>query len=298
MSTTSAQLTQLLDSDKTAALINTHLDELDANLMKQGQQAKSMHGHYQNTLFQYLSVLSTLATNPCDRATHTPCMKVDKLFTPLIKYSASESYKEAITKVRETLASRINYFTGLTRALPIGRLSYPVDVAWFHRTNNKLIQEYQSQHPINKELLLVEETAIKEQCDFRELKLDVVKQVRTATDFLYHRTEPFFKPGDDIHYQVSNYFRHHLYEPLTRLADDITLTNAPAYLQALSEIQKRFQLGLRNVDPNIKDNSLITVSEKALALINTLTKEKLIPLLDSINDQFNPLELRFIKISL
>lgn len=265
--------------------INACLDKIDAQLMARGQQANSMCGDYQNQLFQYKEALSILAQAPGSQQTLKSLEVNPELFSDLIvAISAipSASYAQAIAKVRETLTSRINYFNGLTCALPIGRLSEPVDVAWFHQTNSQLINHYLAQHPANKMILMHEESTVKAQCAFRKFKLRVVQQVELATRSLCNRADQLFTPADDIYCQAGNYFRYHLSEPLNTLAN-INMNNAIAYLEAIDALQQRFLGDLKNLVPDNKAAS-IALSENAVELVNLLTTKKLIPLFEQIKD--------------
>lgn len=271
--------------------INNCLDKIDATLMVRGQQTHSMYGDYQNQLYQYKEVLSLLAKDPCSQQAHKAGLAINPaLFSRLIvsiEATPAASYAQAIAKVRETLASRINYFNGLTCALATDRLSKPVDVAWFHQTHSQLINHYLAQHPANKMLLMHEDDRLKKHCAFRKFKLKIVQQVELATRSLCNRADQFFTPNEDIYYQAGNYFRYHLSEPLNVFAKDIHINNAAAYLESIDALQQHFLVGLNNLMPDNKSAS-IALSEQAVELVKLFTKNKLNPLFQHLKDDLRP----------
>lgn len=186
----------------------------------------------------------------------------------------SPVYEDVINGVKETVHSRIKYLSGLRRALPIGRYSYPYDVAWFHRTNESLVKQYLAEHD-NEILSQPEESSVKRACDFKVKKLEVIAKVEALLP--ESASSAFFKPADGTCYEVSNYLRYNLLESLSAMANVYNLV-APSYYRLLDELLENFQRRLTTLEAKSPESSF-ALSAEALNLLNAVFEKQIVPML-------------------
>ncbi len=290
-----------LELDKAVKSINSYLDKQEQVIMLRGRKEDEMRGDYQNLLTYHQQILKNVfLTDPCEQKAHVNYLISFRGQEPreyfkavaagalglneLIDSLPKASYQEVITSVRKTISSRINYFDALLKALPIGRYSYPVDVAWFHRNNEALAKHYLAEHD-NDILSLPEDVAVKEACDFKVRKLAVVSGLIALTPL--SSSNKFFTPGDDVKCEVANYLRHYLQEPVRALAENDRLLDPGKYIEELIIISEQFQKRLSTLKANNKEDS-IALSEAAVKLVQALTEDRIMPFFKAVSEEFKP----------
>ena len=293
MATVSTEVSDQIEVDKALLLIDSTLDRLDTMLMRRGLKSESMRDDYQDKLFRHKQMLKELFTSEqCIKESHLKHLSQHSDFFHeliiAIKSIREDVYAQVITTLKCSAASRIDYFTALQYALPIGRLSYPEDVAWFHRQNPQLIANYQKQHPDNPVKLMEEEDLIKEACDFKELKFKLANKIIQGSDFFRDRKSSFFQPEDDIKCQAANYLRFHLHESLLSLANDISLNNVGGYVKEFVRVQKRFISDSAKIKPN-DVNASIVLPKQAIELLQKHINLVLEPLFLAIEQELQDL---------
>ena len=281
MAATSTQVEQQLAVDKAAAIINDCLDKMDANLMLRGRSADKMLGDYRNHLNIYRmmlidifgqepfnqkdharyianvvdnfkKMLAEIEPIPSDKKKNYTEYMVSLGFIPLgeiISKIEPSIYFKALTKVKETLASRIDYFRALFSALPTGRHSYPSDVAWFHRTHVSLVENYTKQHPAIDVLSMKEDPKVKAECDFKVFKMKLVNNFQLIIDQLMKPTGAFFKAGDGVKCEAANYYRSHLIEPLQAIADNKGIVDYASFNAAIKVFLQTFEIKIKVLKP-------------------------------------------------
>lgn len=288
MSLDTQQIEKQLLCDKAIKEINVYLDQREQIIALRGRDKTLMRADYQN-LLTYIKILETVfVSTPIDPKQHSVYLRsfpgadndyfksVSSCALGLYELMAttpSSAYEDVINGVKKTIHSRINYFSGLLRALPIGRYSYPYDVAWFHRTNEGLIKHYLAEHD-NEVLSQPEEAVVKKLCDFKAEKLDVVAKAQALLP--QSASSAFFKPGDGTCYEVGNYLGYHLLEPLRALADNYNLVEPRDYKKQLDELAKLFQRRLAALKANNQEDS-IALSAAAVNLLKAVNEKQIIP---------------------
>ena len=287
-----------LACDKAVKNINNFLDTHEQIIMLRGRDEDLMRGDYQNLLTYYHQMLVTVfLSTPCDQKQHSTYLhslttQTSEYFksvsvcalglNELLAAIPSAAYQEIINEVNKTISSRSNYFYALQRALPIGRYSFPADVAWFHRNNESLIKHYLAEHE-NDILSRPEDMAVKKICDFKVSKLAVVDNLQALIP--KSASSAFFTSADDVRCEVGNYLRHYLQEPVRALAENNGLIDLVNYSKQLEEISKRFQVRLAALKIKNKEDS-IELSEAAVKLIKVLSEVMITPFFDEVIEQF------------
>ena len=178
-------------------------------------------------------------------------------------------YDKVIAKVKETLVSRFEYFSGLVRVLPVHYYT-AVDVAWFHRRNPEIVAQYLKQHPDNTVLRKKESDLIKKACDFKEFKFSVYKEFKLLCSELPKtgKNNTFFTTT--VVGEAASFFKEYLVEPLKEVADNSALltTNRP-FMDEILSVHSSFMF------QNFEDG----MSDEAIGYIRDYTEKEITPCL-------------------
>lgn len=239
---------------KNVNLINDCLDKLDKGLILRGQKDIEQQDEndpvgYYNLLNLHIQMLTIIYEKDIyKQEALVKSLNNLKAFFPLarlIKEVPAEHYSRVMKQIQKTLLSRIAYFSELRSALAMEQAT-PVDVAWFHRQNSKLVTIYLQEHPSNQGSLLQESEQVAKICDFKAFKFSAYANAQFICKKLANDAR-FFQ--NTAKRKAAQFYNDHLLTPLLEAANENTLLTTPRPLTSeMLEVYWYFTKQLTTLD--------------------------------------------------